>query len=151
MCTFMGQREKSHLTSPCDRLLIENMDGDVHVINNGIGLTAWMPFKGKSRMCLLQICRSLEVQGELLKTFYDTVMALGWGSSISAGNKKKLNKQIETPSSVLWCPLKAVEVVSHRRMLAKLSSLLEITSHPMQTTLKALSSSVSDRLATPTK
>lgn len=40
MCTVMGQREKSHLTSPCDRLLIENMDGDVHVINNGNVLTA---------------------------------------------------------------------------------------------------------------
>lgn len=54
-----------------------------------------------------------------------------WGSSISAGNRKKLNKLIKRASSVLGCPLDPVEVVSDsERMVAKLSSLLENISQP---------------------
>ncbi|KAL3984477.1 hypothetical protein ACER0C_016102 [Sarotherodon galilaeus] len=50
---------------------------------------------------------------------------------------------IQRASSVLGCPLDPVEVVSDRRMVAKLSSLLDNISHPMQETLTALSSSFS--------
>ncbi|KAI3376984.1 hypothetical protein L3Q82_000031 [Scortum barcoo] len=52
-------------------------------------------------------------------------------------------------SSVLGCPLDSVEVVGNGRMMAKLSSLLNNTSHPLQDTLTALGSSFSERLLHP--
>ncbi|KAI3353947.1 hypothetical protein L3Q82_005146 [Scortum barcoo] len=46
-------------------------------------------------------------------------------------------------------PLDSVEVVGNGRMMAKLSSLLDNTSHPLQDTLTALGSSFSERLLHP--
>ncbi|KAI3352562.1 hypothetical protein L3Q82_005205 [Scortum barcoo] len=46
-------------------------------------------------------------------------------------------------------PLDSVEVVGNGRMMAKLSSLLNNTSHPLQDTLTALGSSFSERLLHP--
>ncbi|KAK9538097.1 hypothetical protein VZT92_005654 [Zoarces viviparus] len=46
-------------------------------------------------------------------------------------------------------PLDAVEVVGDRRKMAKLSSLMDNTSHPMQDALAALCSSFSRRLIPP--
>ncbi|KAL3967363.1 NLR family CARD domain-containing protein 3 [Sarotherodon galilaeus] len=54
-------------------------------------------------------------------------------------DRKRLNRLIRWASSILGCPLDPVEVVSGRRMVAKLSSLLDNISHPMQETLTALS------------
>ncbi|KAL3993517.1 platelet-activating factor acetylhydrolase IB subunit alpha [Sarotherodon galilaeus] len=112
--------------------------------------------KGQSRLYLLQRLRSFGVKGPLLKTFYDSVVASAifygvvcWGGSISAGDRKRLNRMIRRASSVLGCPLDPVEVVSDRRIVAKLSSLLDNISHPMQETLTALSSSFSGRLRHP--
>ena len=39
-----------------------------------------------------------------------------WGSSISAADRKKLDKVIKKARSVLGCPLDTVEVMSERRM-----------------------------------
>ncbi|CAI5670812.1 unnamed protein product [Oreochromis niloticus] len=87
---------------------------------------------------------------------YDSVVASAifygvvcWGGSISAGDRKRLNRLIQRASSVLGCPLDPVEVVSDRRMAAKLSSLLDNISHPMHETVTALSSSFSGRLRHP--
>lgn len=44
-----------------------------------------------------------------------------WGSSISDGSRKKLKKLSKKTFSVMESPLKPVEVVSHGRMVAKLS------------------------------
>ncbi|CAI5660128.1 unnamed protein product [Oreochromis niloticus] len=112
--------------------------------------------KGQSRLYLLRRLRSFGVEGPLLKTFYDSVVASAifygvvcWGGSISAGDRKRLNRLIRRASSVLGCPLDPVEVVSDRRMVAKLSSLLDSISHPMHETVTALSSSFSGRLRHP--
>ncbi|KAL3987990.1 autism susceptibility protein [Sarotherodon galilaeus] len=112
--------------------------------------------KGQSRLYLLRRLRSFGVEGPLLKTFYDSVVASAifygvvcWGGSISAGDRKRLNRLIRRASSVLGCPLDPVEVVSDRRMVAKLSSLLDNISHPMHETLTTLSSSFSGRLRHP--
>ena len=43
----------------------------------------------------------------------------------------------------------AVQVVGDRRIVAKLSSMMDDSSHPMQDTLSALNSSFSDRLLHP--
>lgn len=112
--------------------------------------------KGQSRLYLLRRLRSFGVQGSLLKTFYDTVVASAifygvvcWGSSISTADRKRLDKLIKKAGSVLGCHLDPVEVVGERRMMAKLSSMLENNSHPLQDTLTALESSFSDRLLHP--
>ncbi|KAL3970244.1 alcohol-forming fatty acyl-CoA reductase [Sarotherodon galilaeus] len=57
---------------------------------------------------------------DLAAIFYGVVC---WGGSISAGDRKRLNRLIRRASFVLGCPLDPVEVVSDRRMVAKLSSL----------------------------
>lgn len=105
--------------------------------------------KGQSRLYLLRRLRLFGVKGPLLKT-YDSVVASAifygvvcWGGSMSAGDRKRLNRLIRRASSVLGCPLDPVEVVSDRRMSTKLSFLLDNISHPMQETLTALSSSFS--------
>ena len=96
------------------------------------------------------------MQGALLKTFYDSVVASAifygvvcWGSSISGADRKKLDKLIRKASSVLGRPLDPAEVVGERRMMAKLSSMMENDSHPLQDSLTALESSFSDRLLHP--
>jgi len=96
------------------------------------------------------------VQGALLKTFYNTVVASAIfyevvcsGGAASRWLTGRLDKLIKKASSVLGCPLDSVEVVGERRMMAKLSSMMENDSHPMQETVKALESSFSDRLLHP--
>ncbi|KAI3365789.1 hypothetical protein L3Q82_000788 [Scortum barcoo] len=60
-----------------------------------------------------------------------------------------MDRLVRRASSVLGCPLDSVEVVGNGRMMAKLSSLLNNTSHPLQDTLTALGSSFSERLLHP--
>ncbi|KAI4887201.1 hypothetical protein NFI96_031265, partial [Prochilodus magdalenae] len=112
--------------------------------------------KGQSRLYLLRRLRSCGVQGALLRTFFDTVVASAifygvvcWGSSILTADRKRLDKLLKRAGSVLGSPLNPVQVVGDRRMLAKLASMLENDSHPMHETLAALGSSFSDRLLHP--
>nr|XP_019946005.1 PREDICTED: connective tissue growth factor-like [Paralichthys olivaceus] len=64
--------------------------------------------KGQSRLYLLRKLRSFGVQGALLRTFFDTVVASAifsgvvcWSSSISTADRKRLDKLIKKASSVL--------------------------------------------------
>jgi len=66
---------------------------------------------------------------------------------MAAADRKRLNKPIQKASSVLGCPLDAVEVVGDGRMMAKL--LMNHASHPMQDTLAALHISFGHRLIPP--
>jgi len=109
--------------------------------------------KGQSRLFLLRRLRAFGVQGALLKTFFDSVVASAifdgvvfWSSSMAAADKKRLNKLLKKASSVLGCPL---DTVGDGRMMAKLSSLMNHASHPMLDTLAALLSSFSHRLIPP--
>ena len=61
------------------------------------------------------------VQGELLTTFYDSVVASAifygvacWSSSILAADRRRLDRFIKKASSILGCPLDPVEVVRER-------------------------------------
>ncbi|KAK3562875.1 hypothetical protein QTP86_011117 [Hemibagrus guttatus] len=111
----------------------------------------------QSRLFLLRRLRSFAVQRALLKTFFDSVVASAifygvvcWCSSISTADKKRLDKLIRKASSVLGMPLDTIQEVGERRMVAKLSSLLENDpSHPLYDTVTSLSSSFSDRLLDP--
>ena len=118
--------------------------------------TAALYRKGQSRLHLLRRLRSFGVQGALLRTFYDAVVASAifygvvcWGSSISTADRKRLNRIIKKSSSVLGCPLDPVEVVGDRRMRTKFKHMLKNLSHPMYHSLEALGSSFSARLLHP--
>ena len=73
--------------------------------------------KGQSRLYLLRKLRSFGVQGALLTSFYDSVVASAffygvvcWISSISTADRR-LDKLIKRASSILGCPLDSVQVV----------------------------------------
>ena len=112
--------------------------------------------KGQSRLHLLRRLRSFGVCRTLLRTFYDTVVASAifyavvcWGCGSTERDRKRLNKLVRRASSVLDCPLDSIEEVGERRMLAKLTSIMDNTSHPLHATISALSSSFSSRLLHP--
>ena len=112
--------------------------------------------KGQSRLHLLRRLRSFGVRDGLLRTFYDSVVASAifygvvcWSSSITAAERKRLDKLVKKAGSVLGCSLDPVEVVGARRMVAKLSSIMDNVSHPLHETVRALESSISDRLRHP--
>ena len=82
----------------------------------------------------------------LLKTFYDTTVAsvifyavVCWSGGITERDKKRLEKMIRRASSIVDCPLDSVEPVGERRMLAKLSNIMNDPSHSLYETVGALS------------
>ncbi|TWW76569.1 hypothetical protein D4764_13G0012310 [Takifugu flavidus] len=112
--------------------------------------------KGNSRLFLLRRLRSFGRQGPLLRTFYDSVVGSAifhgivcWSSSIMVRDRRRMDRLVRRASSVLGCPLDSVEIVGNGRMMVKLSSMLNNTSHPLQDTLTALGSSFSERLLHP--
>ena len=97
---------------------------------------------------------------ECMGTSWQPSMTLCWhqlcfiwriccSSSISAAGRRRLDKLTKKASSILGCPLDPVQVVGESRMMDKLSSLLVQESRPLQVTISALGSSISDRLIHP--
>ena len=74
---------------------------------------------------------------------------VSWGGSSKDRDRKRLNKLVRRASSVLDCLLDSTDVVGERRMFAKLTSIMDNTSHPLHWTAEALSSSFSSRLLHP--
>ncbi|KAI3367035.1 hypothetical protein L3Q82_009669 [Scortum barcoo] len=114
--------------------------------------------KGNSRLFLLRRLRSFGVQGPLLRTFYDSVVAsaIFYRDSLLGqqhhGQGQEENGQTgeEGNPALSWdAPWTQWQVVGNGRMMAKLSSLLNNTSHPLQDSLTALGSSFSERLLHP--
>ncbi|KAI3376291.1 hypothetical protein L3Q82_016422 [Scortum barcoo] len=158
-------RRRSH--SPPAQVSIQGMDIDTVKSYKYLGVhlndsldwsdnTNALVKKGNSRLFLLRRLRSFGVQGPLLRTFYDSVVASAifygivcWASSITDRDRRRMDRLVRRASSVLGCPLDSVEVVGNGRMMAKLSSLLTNTSHPLQDSLTALGSSFSERLLHP--
>ncbi|XP_051808801.1 HIG1 domain family member 1A, mitochondrial isoform X1 [Acanthochromis polyacanthus] len=112
--------------------------------------------KGQSRLHLLRRLRSFGVCRPLLRTFYDPVVASAflyavvcWAPGSTERDMKRLNKLTKRASSVLGCPLDSVMDVGERRMLTKLSSIMDNSSHPLHRTVVELSSSFSMRLRHP--
>ena len=92
----------------------------------------------------------------LLRTFYDSVVASAilyavvcWSSGSSERDRKRLNKLVRRAGSVLDCSLDSIEEVGERRMLAKLTSIMDNPSHPLHQTVSDLSSSFRGRLLHP--
>ncbi|XP_054642346.1 alpha-1,3-mannosyl-glycoprotein 4-beta-N-acetylglucosaminyltransferase A isoform X3 [Dunckerocampus dactyliophorus] len=112
--------------------------------------------KGQSRLHLLRRLRSFGVCRTLLRTFYDSVVASAifyavgcWRGGSTDRDRSRINRLIRRASSVLDGPLDSVEEVGERRMLAKLTSIMDNTSHPLHDTVGSLSSSFSRRLLHP--
>ncbi|KAI3372690.1 hypothetical protein L3Q82_023150, partial [Scortum barcoo] len=59
------------------------------------------------------------------------------GRGCSERDKKRLNRLIKRASSVCGCPLDSIEVMGERRALAKLSTIMDNTSHPLHQTVGA--------------
>ncbi|CAI5692356.1 unnamed protein product [Oreochromis niloticus] len=96
---------------------------------------------GPSRLHLLRRLRSFGVNRMLLRTFYDTVVASAifcavvcCSGGMAERDTGKLNKLVRRVSSVLDCPLKSIEQVGEERMLSKLTSIMDNTSHPLHET-----------------
>ncbi|XP_051919971.1 uncharacterized protein LOC127599777 [Hippocampus zosterae] len=110
--------------------------------------------KGQS-LFLLRKLRSFWVQGSLLKTFCNSVVAsaihygIVWSGSISARDRKRLDRLVRKASSVLGCSLDTLEEVGNRMMLTKLKAMMASPSQPLQPALIALGSSFSQRLLHP--
>ncbi|TWW55087.1 hypothetical protein D4764_09G0001360 [Takifugu flavidus] len=88
--------------------------------------------------------------------FYDSVVAsvifyavVCWSCGSSERDRKRLNKLVRRAGSVLDCSLDSIDGVGERRMLAKLTSIMDTPSHPLHETVGALSSSFSSRLLHP--
>ncbi|KAM9385761.1 uncharacterized protein fndc7b [Pholidichthys leucotaenia] len=72
-----------------------------------------------------------------------------WCGGSMERDRKCLNRLVKRASSALAGPLDSTEVVGERRMLAKLMSVMDNTSHPPHESVKALSSSFSSGLLQP--
>ncbi|XP_056908721.1 uncharacterized protein LOC130536643 [Takifugu flavidus] len=112
--------------------------------------------KGQSRLHLLRRLRSFGVCRTLLRTFYDSVVAsvifygvVCWSCGSSERDRKRLNKLVRRACSLLDCSLDSIDEVGERRMLVKLTSIMDTPSHPLHETVGALSSSFSSRLLHP--
>ncbi|XP_036395492.1 upstream-binding protein 1-like [Megalops cyprinoides] len=64
-----------------------------------------------------------------------------WGGGCMDRDRRRLDKLIRRASSVLDSPLDSVEEVGEKRMLSKLASIMDNTSHPLRESVVALSSS----------
>ena len=105
---------------------------------------------------LLRTLKSFGVCRTLLKTFCDSVVASAlfytvvcWGGGCTDRDRKEIVKLVRRTASVLGCPLDFVETVGERRMLAKLTSIMEKPCHSLHESVAGLSSSFSQRLKQP--
>lgn len=60
-------------------------------------------------------------------------------------DRKRLNKPVKRASSILRCPLDIIEEVGERRVLAKMRSIMDNISQPLQETVGSLTSSFSKK------
>jgi len=72
-----------------------------------------------------------------------------WGSSLRVADANRLNRLIWKASDVVGLEFDSLEVVSERRMLSKLSSILDNDSHPLNNVLVRHRSTFSQRLIPP--
>lgn len=112
--------------------------------------------KGQSRLYFLRRLRSFNICRTMLKMFYESVVASAllyavacWGSRLRVSDTNRLNKLIRKASDVVGLKLESFTTVLERRMLFKLRSILDNSSHPLHNTLVSLRSTISDRLLHP--
>ena len=72
-----------------------------------------------------------------------------WGSSLRVRDTNRLNKIIKKAGHVVGEELDSLTVVSERRMLSKILTILDFPSHPLHKVLVSYKSSFSNRLLLP--
>ena len=109
--------------------------------------------KGQSRLYFLRRLRSFNVCNIMLRMFYQSVVASAnffglvcWGSRLRAADA---NKIIRKAGSVLGVQLDSLLVVSERRMVRKLHSILDNNTHPLHQVLTSHRSTFSNGLIPP--
>lgn len=109
--------------------------------------------KGQSRLYFLRKLRSFNVCNIMLRMFYQSVVASAiffglvcWGNRLRAADTNKISRIIRKAGSVLGVQLDSLVVVSERRMLCKLHSILDNSTHPLHQVLTPHRSNFSNRL-----
>ena len=112
--------------------------------------------KGQSRLYLLRRLRSFNICQKMLRIFYQSVVASAilyavacWGSRLRVADANRLHKLIRKASNVVGMELDSLKVVSERRMLSKIKTMLDNTSHPLHDMLASHRSTLSERLRLP--
>ena len=112
--------------------------------------------KGQSRLFFLRRLRSFNVRGELLKLFYQTVVASAlffavacWGGNAGTTGAGKLNKLVKKAGSVVGASLESLEEVAEQRTRRKLQAILSNNTHPLNSDLEGMRSTFSHRLIPP--
>ncbi|CAI5671505.1 unnamed protein product [Oreochromis niloticus] len=95
----------------------------------------------------------VSIQGKMLRIFYESVVSSAilyavacWGSRLRVADANRLDKLIRKASNVVGMELDSIKVVSERRMLSKIKTMLDNSSHPLHDTLVSHRSTFSDRL-----
>ena len=112
--------------------------------------------KTQSRLFHLRKLRSFDISRSLLNVFYQGILAsvlfyavLGWGGSITAMDKSRINKAIKKAGSIVGLPLDSLETIIAKRTRSKLNSILSFEDHPLYNIFHALRSSFSNRFRMP--
>ncbi|KAL0151264.1 hypothetical protein M9458_053455 [Cirrhinus mrigala] len=112
--------------------------------------------KGQSRLYFLRQLRSFNICRTMLRMFYESVVASAimyavvcWGSSLRVRDINRLNIIIRKAGHVVGEELDSLTEVSERRMLSKIKTILDFTSHPLHTVLTSYRSTFSNRLRLP--
>ena len=112
--------------------------------------------KGHSRLYFLRRLRSFNVCRTMLQMFYHSQVSsiifyavVCWDSRLKAADPNRLNKLVWKAGSVLGVEHESSVEVSEKRMLRKLLSTMDNTSHPLHTTLEYYRSTFSSRLRPP--
>lgn len=113
--------------------------------------------KGQSRLYFLRRLRSFNICRTTLRMFYESVVSSAilfalvcWGSRLKVADSNRLNKVIRKAGDVIGVKLDSLESVMERRMLEKLQSILENTTHPLHQFLVQHRSTRTGRLRLPT-
>ena len=110
--------------------------------------------KGQSRLFFLRRLRSFNVRSELLRLFYQSVVASAlffavacWGGNAGATGAAKLNKLVKKAGSVVGGSLETLEEVAEQRTRRRLRAILENPTHPLNN--EVARSTFSHRLISP--
>ena len=94
--------------------------------------------KINKRMYFLRKLKSFRLNNEVLYTFYcsilESVITFGisyWGSSITAGDRKRLNKTIKKAGKIMSTEVPNIETLFHTACLNKYNSILKDNDHPL--------------------
>lgn len=157
------RRKKAQLIpiciSDCDVEIVDSYKYlGVHIDNklNWTQNTEAIYRKGQSRLYFLRRLRSFNVCKKMLTMFYQSVVAsslfyavLCWGSGAKVKHTNQLNKLIKKASSIIGEELVPLEVVAEKRIMSKLLTILDNTSHPLHDVFVNLRSNFSWRLIPP--